>query len=178
MISIRLLEQKDAALMLEWMHDEEIQKKFQRNMRAMTLQDAIQFCNKSGCSQELINGQDLHYAIVDEADEYLGTISLKSIDLINHSAEYAIATRRKAHGKGIARIATRLILKKAFEEFELHRVYLNVLSDNEPAIRLYEKCGFRFEGESRECLLKDEKYVNLKWYGILREEYRKLDITL
>ncbi len=177
MIRIRSLKEEDAHFMLEWMHDSKIQKRFQKNMMSMTLQDAVDFCKRSKEVEALESGQSLHFAIVDETDEYLGTISLKEIDLENRNAEYAITTRRKVHGKGIARIATGLILKKAFEEYGLHRVFLNVLSDNEPAIRFYEKCGFRLEGEFSECLLKDGKYLNLKWYSMLEEEFFEFDFA-
>ena len=66
------------------------------------------------------------------------------------------------------------ILKIAFEEFLLHRIYLNVLSDNQKAIRLYEKCGFVCEGTFRNHLLLGKEFKSLKWYSILKEEYEML----
>lgn len=177
MIRLRPLEEKDAPLMLEWMHDGDIQKRFQKNMMEMTIQDTTIFCQRS---KETImkNDGSIHFAIVDDTDEYLGTISLKDLDLDNKNAEYAISTRKKVHGTGIAKVATGLILKKAFEEYGLHRVYLNVLSDNIPAICFYEKCGFRYEGEFRDCLIKDGEYTNLKWFSILKKEFKKSDFEL
>lgn len=173
MIFLRELKEKDAPLMLEWMHDPEIQMGFRKNMMEMTLADAENFCRLAVPVNKFENGQSLHFAIANDSDEYLGTISLKEIDCDNKSAEYAISTRRKTHGKGIAKVSTGLILKKAFKEYGLHRVYLSVLSDNKSAIRLYERCGFSFEGESREHLFLDGRYVNLKWYGILESEFNE-----
>lgn len=171
MIFLRELKEKDAPLMLEWMHDPEIQKGFIKNMLEMTLSDAEQFCRSAVLPLKIETGQDLHFAIVNETDEYLGTVSLKKIDTDNGSAEYAISTRKKIHGTGSAKIATGLLLAKAFNEYGLHRVYLNVLPDNKSAIRLYERCGFKLEGEAREHLIKEGKYVNLRWYGILADEF-------
>lgn len=171
MIILRELKEKDAPLMFEWMHDPMIQKGFRKNMMGMTLHDAEFFCKSATIPETLENGQTLHFAIVDEQDEYLGTISLKEIDQYNKSAEYAISTRRKAQGKDIAKQSTYLLLKKAFNEYGLHRVYLSVLADNVAAIHLYEKCGFTFEGESRDHLMLQGRYVNLKWYGILENEF-------
>jgi diamine N-acetyltransferase len=171
MIRLRELRATDAPLMLEWMHDKDFQKCFLKNMMQMTLQDAGNFCLDSKLPENIENGTSLNYAVTDDTDEYLGTISLKNIDVNSKTAEYAISMRKKIHGKGIATEATRLVLKKAFEELGLQRVYLNVLSDNQAAIRLYEGCGFVCEGEFRQHLYKDGRYVNLKWYGLLKREY-------
>ena len=137
----------------------------------MSLEDIKFFCTTSKIPQSVKHGDNLHFAIVDEKDEYLGTVSLKSIDLDNMTAEYAIAVRKKARGRGVATAATFDVLKKAFSDYGLNRVYLNVFSDNEPAIKLYERCGFKFEGEFREHLRKGDKFLNWKWYGILAKEF-------
>lgn len=173
MIRLRALQEKDAPLMLEWMHDPEIQKWFRRNMLDTSLSDVRNFCVDSKIPKSISRGDNLHFAIVNNTDEYLGTISLKSIDLDSKSAEYAIATRKKAHGKGVAYAATGLILKKAFCEYGLHRVYLNVFADNKSAIKLYKRCGFSFEGEFREHLNIRGKYMSLEWYGMLENEYNE-----
>ena len=159
--------------MLEWMHDAIIQKAFKKDMLGATLEDAKNFCKVAKIPQKVMTGDSIHLAIVDENDEYLGTISLKNIDMENMSAEYAIATRTKAHGKGVAFKATGLVLEKAFDEIGLHRVYLNVFFDNKAAIRLYEKSGFKFEGEFREHINIHGEYVNWKWYGMLDKEFDK-----
>lgn len=52
-------------------------------------------------------------------------------------------------------------------------MYLNVYSNNVKAIKLYEKCGFKFEGEFREHFKLDDEYLNWKWYGILSEEFNR-----
>lgn len=173
MIRLRELKEKDAPLMLEWMHDIDVQKGFKKNMLDATLDDAERFCSNSKIPQNISDKVSLHFAIVNEDDEYLGTISLKDIDLYNKSAEYAITTRKKAQGKGVAFRATGLLLEKAFFEYGLHRVYLNVFADNKAAIKLYERSGFSFEGEFREHLKVGDTYVNWKWYGMLEEEFDK-----
>lgn len=171
MIRLRELRAGDAQFMMEWMHDPDIQKCFRKDMLSITFNEVIDFCDKSIIPNLLKTGDSLHFAIADENDEYLGTISLKNIDLENSIAEYAIVTRRKAWGKGIAFEATELILKKAFDTYGLQRIYLNVLADNVAAINLYEKSGFKFEGEFREHLRMGDTRKNLKWYGILSSEF-------
>ena len=88
-----------------------------------------------------------------------------------HSAEMAISVRRKAKGQGVAKKAVGILLKKCFNEMELHRVYLTVLADNIVAIRFYEKCGFVYEGELRDHLFIKGNYISWKLYGMLEDEY-------
>lgn len=155
--------------MLEWMNDPDIQKCFRFLAQDKTREDVLDFIREAEINP--VNGKSIHYAIADDNNEYLGTISLKNVDLKSMNAEYAISLRKCAQGKGIAAWATKEILKKAFEEFHLQRVYLNVLSDNEKAIRLYEKCGFVYEGAFRRHLLLRGELKTLKWYSILDSEY-------
>ena len=135
-VYLRKLEEKDAKGMLEWMQDTEIQKRFRFAIETVKREDVLRFIKVA--ETEPIEGKSIHYAIADEDDEYLGTISLKDVDLLARKAEYAISLRRKAQGMGVGTKATMKILEAAFDRFGLERVYLNVLSDNERAIHLYE----------------------------------------
>ena len=102
-------------------------------------------------------------------DEYLGTISLKNIDLKNKNAEYAISTRKKARGTGANQQATESLLKYGFDKLQLHRIYLNVLSSNKRAISFYKKCGFIYEGKFKDHLFIDDRYQDLEWYAICKK---------
>lgn len=168
---LRKLKKKDATGMLEWMQDPDIQKKFRFQCKDKTLNEVLEFIYSARTIPQ--ENQNVHFAVVDDTDEYMGTISLKKIDFQASNAEYAISLRKKAQEKGIAAEATQEILRIAFEDWNLQRVYLNVLSDNYRAIHLYEKCGFIFEGEFRCHLFLGGEYKSLKWYGMLRDEYYK-----
>ena len=129
MMVLRSLKEKDATLMLEWMHEKETADVFKKDMADVSLEEAEEFCRSFANQSNVKNGDSLHFAIVDDADdEYRGTISLKEIDFDNLSAEYAVSVRKKFQGDGTAAEATRLVIEKAIKEYGLHRVYLNVLS--------------------------------------------------
>ena len=170
-MKLRMLEPKDAVGMLEWMHDSKVNRFFRFDASNMTLEKAQDFIEKSRKEAEL--RESYNFAIADENDEYLGTISLKDIDWQARVAEYAISIRSAAQGNGIATEATQQILKYAFEELELNRIFLNVLEDNERAIHLYEKCGFKYEGLFRNHVNIHGKIKSLKWYSILKEEFEE-----
>lgn len=168
-MSLRKLKEEDAEGMLEWMDDPEIQKNFRFSIEPKKKEDVLNFIREA--ESRPVDGKSIHLAIVDEKDEYQGTISLKNVDLAALNAEFAISLRRCAQGKGVATQAVGELLNLAFNEFGLERVYLNVLSENKRAIRLYEKCGFVYEGEFRRHLFLRGEYKSLKWYSVLREEY-------
>ena len=177
MIVLRQLSEKDAPFMLEWMHDPDILKGLSIRTIDSTLDDALGFIRRSQIPDPVKTGDDLHFAAADaESDEYLGTISLKHVDLENRRAEYAVVMRKKAHGTGAAFEATRLVLEKAFSELGLHKVFLSVYADNIAAVKLYEKSGFKCEGEFRDHFLKDGRFVGWKWYSVLRGEPARLDM--
>ena len=165
MIRLRRLEEKDIPGMLEWMHDPEVNRWFRFDAASMTQERAERFISDS------FTEENRHYAITNCDDEYLGTISLEEIDRENGHALYAISTRRCVWGSGTALAATRELLKIAFDELKLERVYLNVLSENIRAKRLYEKAGFHHEGCFRRHLNIGGKWHDWDWFAILKDEF-------
>ncbi len=167
---IRRFTQTDAAPMLDMMHDGAVNQFFRFDGNSKTMEEITAFieeCNNSDSS--------LHLAIVTENNDYVGSISLKNIDFVNKTAEYAIISKAEYHGKGYALNASKEIFKLAFEVLGLHSVFLDVYSDNERAIAFYKKLGFSYEGESRECLFIRGEYRSLKWFRILEDDYRRLE---
>lgn len=132
---LRDLKMKDAALMLEWMHDENVTGQLKTNFLSFSLKDCENFIRRS--KNDLNN---IHKAIVDENDEYQGTVSLKNIH--NGSAELAIAIRRSSMGKGASSAALKEIIAYALNEVNLKKVYWCVASNNARAIRFYDKNSY------------------------------------
>lgn len=170
-MKLRKLLYKDIPYMLEWMRDEEINKYLAKDFSAFDEESQKKFIDNS------ITDENITFAIVnDDEDEYLGSISLKNIDFDNKSAEYAICIRKKCMGKNISKIATDLILNYAFYKIGLNRVYLNVLSDNIRANKFYLKYGFIYEGETKESINIRGFLKNLKWYRMLKNEFKEKEV--
>ena len=143
--------------MLEWMTDPKITQFFRFDASKVTEESCLTFI-AAASQQENCR----HWAIADENDTYLGTISLKEITATD--AEYAISTRSCAHGTGAAMEATRQVLCIAFEEMGLNRVYLNVLADNGRANAFYIKAGFRFTHTEKDAVAIRGEMKDLNWY--------------
>ena len=72
--------------------------------------------------------------------------------------------------KGFGTDATRLLLSYAFQDLNLRRVYLHVLSDNHQAIRVYEEVGFKLEGTLKQHCFIGGRYKDLLIMSILKGE--------
>lgn len=167
-MQLRKLKLEDAPYIYEWMKDPELNCFFQFDPDKVSIQSIESFIESAQDQSE-----NCHYAVADDTDEYMGTISLKHIDHKNHHAEYAVSMRKCAIGTGLAKQASQKLLEIAFGELALHKVYLNVYSDNLRAIRLYEKLGFRFEGIFKEHVYGNGHYRDLSWYGIFAPAQKK-----
>ena len=165
MISLRKLEEKDAPLMLEWMHEKENADIFQTDFMSMDIDRVLRFIHNS------FSENNQHFAVVDEKDTYLGTISLKGIDYKNKNGEYAISMHKNARGTGASKEATMQLLTYAFDTLGLEKVYLCVLETNVRARKFYEKCGYQYEGSFRKHMFKNNMYIDLYWYSILKDEF-------
>jgi Acetyltransferases, including N-acetylases of ribosomal proteins len=107
------------------------------------------------CRTRADDHERLDLAILGNPDDrFYGRLSLTDIDVHNESAAYRIALSSiEFTGRGLGQEATRLLLRYAFEEVGLHRVWLRVYAFNMRAIAAYRACGFTVEGRLRDALL-------------------------
>lgn len=102
----------------------------------------------------------------------IGTIGLSSIDKINRKAEYGIIIGEWEHmGKGYAKEASQLILKYAFEELGLNKIFLRVFENNSRAIGMYKSLGFNVDGTLRQDIFKEGVFNNVIEMSFLKEEW-------
>ena len=163
-MKLRKLELKDADLMLEWMHSQDVVKMLAQNFANKTIEDCRQFITSANQDES----EFLHRAICNDEDEYLGTVSLKHINVQDKNAEYAISMRQKAMGTGASMYGTKEILKYAFDQLGLEKVYLNVISENIRAKKFYAKAGFQYEGTAKKHIMIQGELRDLEWYAFYR----------
>jgi ribosomal-protein-alanine N-acetyltransferase len=74
-------------------------------------------------------------------------------------------------GRGYATEAVGAIIRYGFEVLSLNRVESNHFLRNPASGRVMEKNGMRYEGLMRQAVKKGNEYLDIKMYGILREEW-------
>jgi RimJ/RimL family protein N-acetyltransferase len=74
-------------------------------------------------------------------------------------------------GQGLARDAVMALLGYAFDRWDLHRVELWALGDNDRALRTYERCGFAQEARLPERSWKDGRWVDRVVMSVSRDGF-------
>lgn len=164
-MKLRRLEEKDATAMLEWMHDEDVIEYMQNDFMSKTLEDCKAFINDS------YGKHNIHLAIVNDFDEYMGTVSLKNIH--NNMAEFAITIRRCAMGKGVSKFGMSKIVEIGIKKLHLKMIYWCVSPENKRAVKFYDKNGYdRIEPYNIYDIKKyytSEQIEHYLWYEVKTE---------
>jgi diamine N-acetyltransferase len=114
---------------------------------------------------------DVRYLVADRAGEATGFSILFGIT----SPHKAVELKRivvGAPGKGLGKEMLRLVIRKVFDEYGAHRLWLDVFEHNTRAQRAYAAVGFQREGILRESVYRDGGYHSLILMSILEREYR------
>lgn len=173
-MKLRNLSEKDAEPMLEWMHDDFVVHNLATDFSKKTIEDCRTFIEYvSAQMADMGTCEHVHMAVTDDYGEYMGTVSLKNIDRDAHSAEFAIALRKKAMGRGYGQFGMSSILEFGFSssELSLEKIYWCVAKENARARRFYDKQGYKV-AKADERMLKNYEHVRksdeLIWYSVVK----------
>jgi len=112
---------------------------------------------------EVNTGNVIQFMIIEKnTDRSVGSVFIRDVNKEHRKGEFGIFIGEDdVHGIGYGSEAAQLILDYAFNEANLHRIYLRALADNERAIASYKKAGFQLEG-----ILKDDVYVRGEFHDV------------
>lgn len=111
------------------------------------------------------------YAVI-EAGRHVGNTGFYHWDRVHGRAEFWILLGHgSSRGRGLGGVVLRLMLAHGFNTLGLNKIFLHVGEDNLPALRLYDKFGFRRESLLREHYLLEDAWVNVLGLSLLRSEY-------
>lgn len=100
-------------------------------------------------------------ACVDE--EVIGQIGLHTFPhrpRRRHVGQLGMMVRDDWQGKGVGSALMEVAIDLADKWLNLSRLELEVYTDNEPAIRLYQKFGFKIEGTAVQHAFRDGQYID------------------
>lgn len=85
-----------------------------------------------------------------------------------HVGQIGMAVRDDWQGKGVGTALMQAAIDMADNWVNLSRLELEVYTDNEPAVKLYQKFGFTIEGAGINYVFRDGKYVDVYFMARLR----------
>ena len=166
-ITLRSIEEEDLEMLRSIMNDPEVEK-----MLVGWAYPISKFQQKAWFQQSQ-NESEKRYIIETTEDGAVGLAILSDFDWKNRSAYIGIKIgNEKFRNKGIGTDTIMTIMKYAFDELQLNRLYCTILDYNIASQTLFrEKCGWICEGALRKHIYKNGEYHDLKLFGILKDEY-------
>ena len=116
----------------------------------------------------------LMFSIVDiESGRLLGAAGLCSIDWVNRNCDLSIYIGHEDVyvDDRYASDAARVLLRYAFMELAIHRVWAEIYDYDEVKMQFLERLGFQLEGRHRQHHFADGSWHDSLFYGLLESEF-------
>lgn len=113
-----------------------------------------------------------NFYVIQYNDEKIGYFRLSNYSENNKNIYIGADISPLYTGNGYGYLSYCKFLPFLFEEYQLNKVSLEVLSTNERAIHLYKKIGFIIEGVKRQEVLKKGIFIDSIIMSILKSELK------
>lgn len=121
----------------------------------------------------IIKGKSYELSIrFNSSKELAGVMALLNVDRTNRNAELGYWIAKKHWKKGIATEAAFKILEFGFQDLNLERIYARCFQENEASRRVMEKIGMEPEGKFRHEVFKENKFIDMIYFGIIKDDWR------
>jgi RimJ/RimL family protein N-acetyltransferase len=167
-VRLRPIERDDLPRFVKWFSDPEVRRHLAVYLPFSQAEEERWFESRL---ERRGQQEDVVLAIETLDGIHIGSVGLHRINWKDRNAELGIVIGEKAYwDQGYGGDAICTLLRFAFREINLHRVYLRVDADNARAIRCYEKAGFRLEGALRDNVFRDGVYHDQQMMSVLASE--------
>jgi diamine N-acetyltransferase len=146
MLSLKSLTESDLLYRINLLNDDEISP-FINTSEKFTLENTQQWFLRIKTQKSRKDFVFIHKA------ENVGMGGLTNISDLNKNCELYMYMAPKHQGHGLGYLSAKALCDYAFNNLNLEKVYLYTFSENDRANKLYEKIGFKLEGELREHTL-------------------------
>lgn len=112
-----------------------------------------------------------YVARLRESGAFVGAFRIDRIDMQNRSCLVGCDIVPLQRRQGYAEEFFGYMLNYLFLQLGMHRAGLVTISENQPAISLYQKLGFVTEGSEREAIYRHGRFHDLIAMGLLAGEW-------
>ncbi|WP_226683027.1 GNAT family N-acetyltransferase [Sutcliffiella horikoshii] len=167
---LRRLKLEDARRVEELASDYELAKTTLNVPHPYPVGSAADFIQSMWAAEE--KGLVVFAVVEKESESLVGIINIKQT-LAFKRGELGYWIGRPYWGKGYGTEAARAMVAYGFDTLRLNKVFAGAFVDNPGSWRIMEKVGLKHEGTWRQHAMRDGKFVDLAYYGLLREEYER-----
>ena len=111
------------------------------------------------------------FGIENSAGELVGISGIENINYVNGDATLAMYLADEVRRKGVARLASGVLLDLAFDQLRLNRVTSFYRQDNKATENLIATVGFSREGVKRQAWFAGGQYYDAIAIGMLAAEW-------
>lgn len=166
-VRLKKLALEDIDHVMTWINDPEVVKNFQNFDKIISREEELEFLTRI-----IASPVDHLFSLFDaNSGTYVGQGGINSIAPKNRLGRLSIFICQEMQHKGYGRAAILAILRHAFEELELNKVWLVVFEKNHRSTALYSGLGFETEGLLREEYYWHGEYENLVRMGMLKADF-------
>ncbi|WP_419255374.1 GNAT family N-acetyltransferase [Caulobacter sp. ErkDOM-YI] len=168
MIDLRGLQDQDEGVLFQWRSEPEVDRWM--SDAAFPSRDA-----HAAWFDGLRNDPDMRGWMITRAGTPAGLLTLSGLLSHHRRASWNwFLGSAEARGRGVGRAAQVLGLDRAFGELGLHKVFAEVMADNDAALKAQVATGFRREGYLRGHVLKNGIARDVVLLGIMASEWGQL----
>jgi RimJ/RimL family protein N-acetyltransferase len=160
-------------LYVKWINNPKV-RIYSRNILPIRIDDAKEwFKPQEGRVRNFIVFEIWH----KNDNKPVGHTMLTDINWVNGWANVGMTIGEPDYwNKSIATEVTELICEYAFNELSLHKLQAGAAVQNVGSWTVAEKKGFIFEGIQKDEMFLDGKYVDVKIYRLLKEDWIKKEL--
>lgn len=159
----------DVPLLASWLLDPRVKRWLQLS------EDPPQYCTEEAVRQRFermkADASNELWRIDTPDGRPIGQIELTAIHTLQKRAEIHLCIgEADARGKGYGSEAVRWLVRRAFNDLKLRRVWTFIDADNAPSLRCFEKAGFQREGLLRQHRTRYGEPIDMIVMGALAKE--------
>lgn len=164
-VSLRDMDRPDSARLLTWRNSPEV-------AAYMYTDHKISQAEHDRWLAGALTAEDRRYWIVELDGAPVGLANLAKIDPIVRRCDWAYYLAEPAtRGRGVGAQVEYIVLRHVFETMGFHKLWCEVLLENEGVWKLHESFGFQREACYREHVCKGGRFQDVVGLGMLKADW-------
>lgn len=164
-VRLRSVERADSARLLGWRNSPEVAAYMYTDHKISQAEHDRWFAGA-------LTAEDRRYWIIELDGEPVGLANLAKIDPIVRRCDWAYyLAEPSTRGRGVGAQVEYIVLRHVFESMGYHKLWCEVLLENEAVWKLHESFGFKREACYREHVCKGGRFQDVVGLGMLKADW-------